>query len=250
MAEQHCIYPERDSVLVAYLYDDIDTIDRVAFDRHIATCEPCRSELAELLVVRSRLAEWAAPESASRSHQSPVAGRQSRWWHDIPAWAQVAAALLVLGVSASIANLDVRYDRASGLSVRTGWSTLAPATPVAVAPVADANPTPWRDDLAALQKQLHDEIHAQSAAVTAASTANSAMSDTDFRRRVSAILDESDQKQKTDFAAKLVQLQKDVYLQQQIDISRVYRTLGVMQTNTSNEMANQRRAISLAIPPK
>ena len=39
----------------------------------------------------------------------------------MPAWAQVAAALFVLGVSATIANLDVRYDR-SGLTIRTGWS--------------------------------------------------------------------------------------------------------------------------------
>ena len=81
-----------------------------------------------------------------------------------PSWAQVAAALLFLGVSAGIANLDVRYD-ASGLSVRTGWSTSAPIAglrgrasravrrrPVA-APVP-STPAPWRADLAALERQL------------------------------------------------------------------------------------------------
>jgi len=90
MAEQHCIYPDRESVLVAYLYDDVDAVQRVAFETHVATCEPCRTELVDLRAVRSRLAEWAAPESASRSHQSPVSSRQSRWWHDVPVWAQVA----------------------------------------------------------------------------------------------------------------------------------------------------------------
>ena len=210
MAEQHCIYPDREPVLVAYLYDDIETVDRVAFETHVATCEPCRTELAELRGVRSRLAEWAAPESTRRS-PSPAPVSSRRWWRDVPAWAQLAAALLVLGVSASIANLDVRYDRANGLSVRTGWAKPAPAPSVAAAPAVEANPTPWRADLAAMQKQLRDEMRAQSATVAAAATVPAAtLSDGEFRRRVQVLLDESEQKQRTDFATKLVQLQKDV----------------------------------------
>lgn len=252
MAEQHCIYPDRESVLVAYLYDDIDVdaVNRVAFETHIATCEPCRTELADLRAVRSRLAEWAAPESASRSHQSTVSSRQSRWWHDVPVWAQVAAALLVLGVSASIANLDVRYDRANGLSVRTGWSKPAPAVAATPAIVDVANAAPWRADLAALQKQFRDELRAKPATVVAASAAvPAAMSDADFSR-VRVMVDESERQQKTEFASKLVQLQKDMYVQQQYDMAKMYKTLGVMSTNTSAEMASQRKAISLAIPQR
>ena len=242
MAEQHCIYPDRESALVASLYDEVDPIDRVAFETHVAICEPCRTELAELRGVRSRLAEWAAPESTRRSPQSPVASLPSRWWHDIPAWAQVAAALLVLGVSAAVANLDIRYERANGLSVRTGWSKPAPAPVVAVAPVVDANPTPWRADLAAMQKQLRDEIRARAATVAAASAAVPAatMSDAEFRRRVSVMLDESEKKQKSELAARLIQLQQDVYAQQQFDFAKVYRALGV----TSTELAKQGRFLT------
>jgi anti-sigma factor RsiW len=166
MAEQHCIYPDRESVLVAYLYgDDIATIDRVAFDTHLATCERCRTELADFRDVRSNLAQWAAPESA-RTRKPPVV-TATRWWTSVPVWAQVAAAILVLGVSASIANLDVRYDRANGLRVTTGWSATAPA--VAVAPAADANAAPWRAELAAMQQQLRTEMRTQAPAVVAAS---------------------------------------------------------------------------------
>src|SRR5215831_12188331 len=105
MAEQHCIYPDRESVLVAYLYgDDIATVERVAFDTHLAMCEHCRTELADFRGVRSNLAQWAAPESA-RTPKSTVL-TSPRWWSSVPVWAQVAAAMLVLGVSASIANLD------------------------------------------------------------------------------------------------------------------------------------------------
>jgi anti-sigma factor RsiW len=65
-----CHYPDRDEVIVAYLYDDIDAPERVAFETHVNTCLPCRSELAELHAVRSRLAQWATPETSS--HQSSV----------------------------------------------------------------------------------------------------------------------------------------------------------------------------------
>src|SRR6476659_6850372 len=102
MTNMRCIYPDRDAVLVAYLYDDIDRGERVAFETHITTCLPCRSELAEMRAVRASLEPRA-------------------WWHQVPVWAQVAAAMLVLGLSASIANLDVRYG-AGGLNVTTGWS--------------------------------------------------------------------------------------------------------------------------------
>jgi hypothetical protein len=249
MAEQHCFYPDRESALVAYLYDDIDTVQRVAFETHVATCEPCRTELAEFRGVRSQLAQWAAPESTRRSLQSPVPSPQSRWWHDIPAWAQVAAALLVLGVSASIANLDIRYGRTSGLTITTGWSK--PAAPAAVAVAPAANATPWRAELAAVQKQLRDEMHAQSASLTKAAAAvpAAAMSDAEFRSRLRPVLDESEQSQKKDFASKLVQLQRDMYAQEQYDHARIYQTLGAVQSSTRAVAARQQQ-VNMLLAPK
>ncbi len=142
MTETTCTYPDRDELLVSYLYDDIEPAERTAFDAHVAACGRCRRELEQLRGVRSTLSTWAPPElrATSRqpratSHEPPATGQ---WWPDIPAWAQVAAAVLVLGVSAGVANLDVRYDRA-GLTVRTGWSkTSAPAVPVAALPAGSA----------------------------------------------------------------------------------------------------------------
>lgn len=246
MAEQHCIYPDREAVIVAYLYDDIEAVDRVTFETHVTTCEPCRTELADLRGVRSTLAQWAAPESTRRSLQSPVPGLQSHWWHAVPVWAQVAAAMLVLGVSASIANLDVRYDRAAGLSVRTGWSKPASTPAAVVVPVADSNPAPWREELAVMQAQLRKEIRAQAHGVAAASAEApaAALTDAEFRR-VREILDDSERKQKKDLALQLVQLQQDMYAQRQADFGQLYRAIGFVQTATNKELANQARAISL-----
>src|ERR1051325_2457067 len=107
MTNIKCLYPDRDAVLVAYLYDDIDRAERVAFETHITTCLPCRSELAELRSVRATLGEWVAPEAPDGAFGAePRAARLEprAWWHDVPVWAQVAAAMLVLGLSASIAR--------------------------------------------------------------------------------------------------------------------------------------------------
>jgi anti-sigma factor RsiW len=162
MTDSFCGYPgERDEALVAYLYDDGQAGGRTLFENHLAACADCRHELAALRGVRAQLARWAPPEPAfSVIADGARPGRHSaaQWWREIPAWAQVAAALLFLGVSAGLANLDVRYD-ANGLSVRTGWMP-PPAgarTASAVVP-ADGAAAPWRADLAALERQLKDEF--------------------------------------------------------------------------------------------
>src|SRR5438309_1480461 len=87
-----CTYSgDRDEVLVAYLYDDIEPASRASFDAHLAACRRCQDELAALRGVRSQLGKWAPPEPMfATSHQPPAA---SHWWNAIPAWAQVAAAI-------------------------------------------------------------------------------------------------------------------------------------------------------------
>ena len=217
MADVMCGYTDhRDETLVAYLYDDIDPAARASFDAHVAVCERCRSELADLGGVRQRLAAWAPPTFVVAGHESSVASRASHaslaasatsrqtWWREIPAWAQVAAALLFLGVSAGIANLDVRYDK-DGLTVRTGWSKSAPAeaqlksgvSPAAVAhDVSPAGSAPWRADLTALEQQLRSEFRAVNVSTQAvASHPSAGISDTELLRRVRVMIDENAKQQ-------------------------------------------------------
>jgi anti-sigma factor RsiW len=177
MADILCGYTaDRDETLTAYLYGEIEPAQRVTFEGHIATCERCRKELADLQGVRLRLEEWAAPEMARPFVRIPAGAAihadlptsvstdgndvpRARRMRALPVWAQTAAALLLLGVSAGIANLDVHYDQ-SGLSIRTGWSRTTarpvgegPASAPAAAPATVLKkclrfgmcPSRWRD---------------------------------------------------------------------------------------------------------
>src|SRR5207247_1912338 len=107
---------------------DIEPADRSAFESHLTKCSACRDELDELGAVRRQLSGWAPPElqTTVRVPLPAAAGLPRRRWDDVPAWAQVAAAMLVLGATAGVANLNIHYDH-DGFSVRTGWMQPAPA---------------------------------------------------------------------------------------------------------------------------
>jgi hypothetical protein len=246
MTQTACTYSDRDAVLVAYLYDDIDAAERIAFETHVMTCLPCRSEIAQLRHVRTTLGQWVPPETTRVSLLSPALSPQSRaWWHAVPVWAQVAAAMLVLGVSASIANLDVRYDK-SGLNVRTGWSKPAAVTE----PAAQTDTAPWRAEMAALQSQLQSEIRTQAKAVTAVSATPSEarMSDAEFSRRVRVLLDENQKTQDQNLAVHLVQLQRDFEAQRQADLRRTNQLFRQVTSTYGDEIAKHERQINYLLP--
>src|SRR5438270_13542159 len=122
MTDIVCAYPgDRDAALIAFVYEETPPPERSEFQNHLLTCSSCRDELASLPGARTQLARWQPPGALNNQPFTIETVRKPHWWRDIPAWAQVAAALLFLGVSAGVANLDVRYDQ-SGLSIRTGWS--------------------------------------------------------------------------------------------------------------------------------
>src|SRR4051812_2159885 len=104
MTEFSCTYgDDRDEALVAFLYQDGDAseFERARFATHVPTCARCQADVAALRGVRAQLAHWAPPEiNLQPKLQSAVSNLP--WWRSVPAWAQVAAALLFLGVSAGI----------------------------------------------------------------------------------------------------------------------------------------------------
>jgi len=171
---------------------------------------------------------------------------------DVPAWAQVAAAVLIAGVAAGIANLDVRYD-ANGLSIRTGWSKPfdSPKGEVAQAKSA-ADParteTVTRAELVALEQRLRDDVRALQAGAHAVAASDAqparASADGDLMRRVRALLDEGEKRQQRELALRVGELLRDVNAQRQADLVRIDRSLGVVENNLGVEVLKQRERVN------
>ena len=264
MADILCGYTaDRDETLTAYLYGEIEPAQRATFDAHITTCERCRKELADLQGVRLRLQEWPAPEVARSIVRVPTSPalypdaptavsiegghvpRTRARMRDLPVWAQTAAALLLLGVSAGIANLDVHYDQ-SGLSIRTGWARTSvrpisespapvPAgAPTASPPAASTAAAPWRADLTALERQLRTEFRG---VTPAALLVRDAAADAQLLRRVRALVEDSERKQQNELALRIAELAQETETKRKIDLKNIDRTLRAVQNDTGVRMA-------------
>ena len=264
-ADTLCGYPGREEALISYLYDDLAGAERSAFDTHLVLCARCRTELTQLRGVRGQLSTWEPPAVISRqssvvSPQSAVDRRNRQsWWREIPAWAQVAAALLCLGVGAGLANLDVRYDQ-QGLSIRTGWlkpvqtavaHDFSPARVAGATAVASTDSAPWRADLAALERQLRTEFRSADTTapvvVSLAHTTQPSMSDAELLKRVRALVDESERKQNRELALRVGEMARDVNAQRQADLRKIDQSLGLIQSNTGVEVMKQRQLLNYLV---
>jgi hypothetical protein len=259
MNEMFCSYSgNREEALVAYLYGDVGPFERTAFESHLGGCAACRRELAGLGVVRERLAQWSPPEPRSLgdlpddSHDAPVPMADgSPWWQQLPAWAQVAAAMLFLGVSAGVANLDIKYDQ-GGLSVRTGWSSPPAVADRAVGQSTTADgaisPVVSRQDLTTLEQQLRAEMRSQLMSLKAEAPSSGEMSDGEILRRVRALIDESEKQERRELALRVAEVYQNVQGQRQSDLAKIDRTIGALQYNTGFEVMRQREQLnSLAV---
>ena len=256
--------------LVAFLYDDIDPVSRRRVEEHLRVCEACAAEAAALGTVRRVLAEWQPPETVldvvipqseprprqdglAHFHDTPNGSkgevvRPSRWWNPpaLPAWAQAAAAVLVVGAGLAIANIQMRYD-ANGLVITTGWMTPAPSSQAAGAAVvptsAPAQSEDWRTALASLERELRGEIQSARTQPTQVSMPADRSADAPTLERVSALIEESERRQKRELALRLTQVVRDIELQRRTDNRRNVQAIGQFEGMAGAEMLRQRQAL-------
>lgn len=248
--------PEKES-LVALLYGEVDGVDEAGLATHVQGCEACAVEMAALGQARESLAAWTAPALARGFEvvpRMPAASWRSMWR---PAMGYAAAAALVLGISAGLANLEVQYDQ-DGFSVRTGWASRATdtaassssaASPLAGQPVAvpsTPGPSPvesasaadvWRTEMAAMEARLRRELGSRADGGPSASPAAvpasvvegrspSAAVPGDWIRQVQRLVDESEVRQQQNLALRISEVSRDFELHRRADLVEVQQGLG------------------------
>jgi hypothetical protein len=162
-------------------------------------------------------------------------------------------------VSAGIAYFDVRYD-ANGLSVRTGWSKPAPIAPsVPLGPTESmsssggqttAAAAPWRADLDALEQQLKAEIGTVQASARVAPgpaplvrSVQTADASGEIVRRVRALIEESEKRQKIELAFRVGEVMRDVHAERLADLEKIDRTLYAVRSNLGVEVLKTQKQV-------
>lgn len=229
--------------LVSYLYGEVDAATRARVDAHLASCERCVAEVCALGDVRAELSLWAPPDVelgfqiVKKSEQPPAnVLRPARWWSTVPAWAQAAAAVLVLAAGLGIANLRIQSGP-EGFSVSTGW--MSPAAPVA-APVPQSDEA-WRTALVSLEQQLRNEIRTSREETPVRAAAQTA--DEATVRRVQQLLAASEERQEREMALRFTQLMSDMNVQRRADLMRITQSLG----QVDQQMLRQRQMMNNVI---
>ena len=254
--------------LVTWLYDEADETSRTALEQHLRQCAACREEADALTGVRVGLASWTAPDIPHHVRVVPDAPAASVWaLLRRPSFALAAAATLVLGVAAGLANLEVRYG-SDGLTVRTGWARSPAPAPAGLAgeagglevrPAASATPPAagavepdWREELAALERRIRADMtsrdaRAPSPALASTSAAPARDVDPELLRRIQALIDESEVRQQRNLALRVTELSRDFDLQRKADLVQFQQGLGQLEGRTTVETARTRELVNYII---
>jgi len=255
---------------MSYLYEEGDGGERRAFEAHLATCAACTREVAALKEARGSLAAWAPPDTMldfrivhGAAPAADAAPKRARFaWltvPQLPLWAQLAAASLVIGVAVGISGFEVRYDQ-QGLTVRAGWNkpaaadtSSAPApTQTTLAPVTTtADAAPWRAELTAMEERIRGDMRQQpaNAAVPAPRQASNAgtMTDEQFMARVQQLIFASESRQRSELAMRLGQVTREMDTQRRADLARVVNGMGALEGRTGTFLASQRDLLNYLV---
>jgi hypothetical protein len=229
-------------LLVGFLYGELDVADRRSFQSHLAFCAECREELADLRATRGQIASWTPPEPDFGFHivRGPAAPPAPRF-RIAPAWGLAAAAVLVLGVAAAIANVEVRYA-GDGLVVRTGW-TRAGEVAAVQGGAPTVTPVDWSRQAAALDRRLRDlEASARGQSPVQMASAPG-VSDEDVLRRVRELLTQSETRQQRAFADRLTQISRDFDMQRKLDLAAIDQGMARLQSTSGDEVRQYREMV-------
>lgn len=212
--------------LVSYLYGECEPDERAAIGAHVAVCVACAAELAALESTRIQLASWSPPDAElgfviTRPQAAPQSSSRSRPWtwfaQPLPAWAQLAAAVVIF---------------AAGLSLGIARATMREA------------PVPAAASLDALEQRLRDEIAELRTSAPAPATVPAPSAEGQLLARVRALIDESEQRQQRELALRTAQIIRDVDSQRRVDLEQIQRSFGQIEGLAGAEVREQRQMLN------
>ena len=118
---------EDNASLIGFLYEDCEADERARIAAHVAVCATCAGELAALSATRDHLSAWTPPDVHLGFQMSqPSAAPPVRWWsRPMPAWAQLAAAVVIFVSGAAVGMTNANRTTTAAAFVPPP----APATP-------------------------------------------------------------------------------------------------------------------------
>jgi len=230
---------ESKDLLIGFLYGELDAADRRTFQAHLTSCADCREELAGLRATRGQIASWSPPEPdfGFRIVRGAAAPPPAPRFRISPAWGLAAAAVLIMGVAAGIANLDVSYG---GLVVRTGWNRGGDVASVQEAGAQALAPVDWSAQTAALDRRLRElETSARAHAPVQTASADD-LSDADVLRLVREMLGQSETRQQREFALRLTQIAQDFDTKRKLDLAAIDQGMARLQNASGAEVRQYR----------
>jgi hypothetical protein len=105
----------------------------------------------------------------------------------------------------------------------------------------------WRRELAALERTLRSEMQAHLVTTRAAVPARGADAGADsaaILRRVQAMIEASEDRQRKEIASRLIQAERTWNVRRQTDLGNIQRTVGSLQNRTIVVQANQQEVIN------
>jgi Putative zinc-finger len=256
------------ALLMSYVYGECDDLERRGVEHHLAECAACSAEIDQLRAVRVSLSEWKVPDRSPgvRLPLPDVTEKTdefivpSRSWTP-PWWLQTAAAILLLAASAGLAKVEVQYG-SDGFVVRTGWRTPASVRPATVAQTPSTTEQPWRQELAALERDLRTELRTARLTATPAPAASQPLAgqgtepggrelnEATLLRRVQALIEQSEDRQRREVAERLSGIVTEVEMQRRADLRGVQQRFGQLEGQTgivvrqNQEVVNYLRRVS------
>jgi anti-sigma factor RsiW len=154
--------------LVTYLYDEANAEERASFERHLADCRSCQSELNSFVRVRDDLSAWEVGFTPRTEIALPKSRTDSlrEFLNFFPAWARgaalTAASLALLLFALSFAGAGIRtLGKRGPLDSEMNSALIEPLVKEAVARERERMQQDFRAQMADYREQLRTEHELQ-----------------------------------------------------------------------------------------